>query len=160
MTPEEMEGLENQWDMLKGKLDQLKRDSTRGGGGAETPRDPLQPLQNAAAAPVVSAAVQEQVYVPATSRLEALRRDSSFLLKQRDSGTRATIEEQPAFEMGGQFSLKGLASFAEEVFSEPSFKELCDKGLNQQLQRTKDGATKDSRIEELAGISRGHKLSC
>lgn len=29
--------------------------------------------------------------------------------------------------------------------------ELCDKGLNGTLQRTKDGATAESRIQELAG---------
>jgi len=41
--------------------------------------------------------------------------------------------------------------------------ELCDKGLNGTLQRTKDGATAESRIQELAGTPRHllcHQPSC
>lgn len=44
-----------------------------------------------------------------------------------------------------------LATQAQELFDDPEFAELCDKGMNTQLQRTKDGATDKSRITELAG---------
>ena len=48
--------------------------------------------------------------------------------------------------------LPSLAAQAQELFDDPEFAELCDKGMNTQLQRTKDGATDKSRITELAGI--------
>lgn len=46
---------------------------------------------------------------------------------------------------------KSLAACARHLFDAPEFAELCEKGLNAQLQRTKDGATDKSRIAELAG---------
>lgn len=58
----------------------------------------------------------------------------------------------PHFEPAGQFETRSLASSAQELFGDASFKELCDRGMNFILQRTKDGATADSRIQELAGV--------
>ena len=46
---------------------------------------------------------------------------------------------------------RSLADLARELFNDTEFAELCDKGLNGQLQRTRDGATDKSRIAELAG---------
>ena len=60
-------------------------------------------------------------------------------------------ELQPVFEVGGHFETRSLASLATELFKDPAFMDLCDKGLNGTLQRTKDGATAESRIQELAG---------
>eukprot|EP00983_Pelagomonas_calceolata_P113349 1159973-Pelagomonas_calceolata.AAC.3 len=37
------------------------------------------------------------------------------------------------------------------VFEDPELTSSCDEGLNKQLRRTKDGATEQSRIQELAG---------
>jgi hypothetical protein len=45
-----------------------------------------------------------------------------------------------------------MIKHATEVFEDPELVALCDDGLNKQLQRTKDGATEASRIQELAGI--------
>jgi hypothetical protein len=44
-----------------------------------------------------------------------------------------------------------LAGVAEAGFSDPEFVQLCEQGLTAQLQRTRDGATTQSRITELAG---------
>ncbi len=41
--------------------------------------------------------------------------------------------------------------FAVQLFQDADLLDLCDDGLNKQLQRTKDGATEQSRIQELAG---------
>ena len=51
---------------------------------------------------------------------------------------------------------RSLAETARELFNDPDFAQLCEKGMNAQLQRTKDGATDKSRIAELAG--RQHPL--
>lgn len=40
---------------------------------------------------------------------------------------------------------------AADVFEDAELVKLCEEGLNKQLQRTKDGATEQSRIQELAG---------
>lgn len=44
---------------------------------------------------------------------------------------------------------------AVDVFQDPELTALCEDGLSKQLQRTKDGATEQSRIQELAGRSVG-----
>ena len=41
-----------------------------------------------------------------------------------------------------------------EVFEDSELVGLCEEGLNKQLQRTRDGATESSRIQELAGERR------
>ena len=85
-------------------------------------------------------------------------RDSSLLAdpsKQRTSALASTSTElQPVFELGGRFETRSLTGLATELFKDPAFVELCDKGLNGTLQRTKDGATAESRIQELAGMAK------
>lgn len=49
---------------------------------------------------------------------------------------------------------RSLAALAEELFEETVFKAACSKGVSMRLQRTKDGATQESRIHELAGERR------
>lgn len=91
------------------------------------------------------------------ARLEALRRETS-----RMSGAVAStpIKAKPPapvncqsgiqFEAAGQLDSRGLAALAIELFDD-KFKAACEKGLNATLQRTRDGATAESRIAELAG---------
>lgn len=92
----------------------------------------------------------------------ALLRDSTQMIdstKQRAAAAASTSNDpQPVFELGGRFETRSLAGLATELFKDPAFMELCDKGLNGTLQRTKDGATAESRIQELAGAS--HAVSC
>jgi hypothetical protein len=52
---------------------------------------------------------------------------------------------------GGAATDRSLAALAEELFEEAVFKAACSKGVSMRLQRTKDGATQESRIHELAG---------
>lgn len=46
---------------------------------------------------------------------------------------------------------KSITDLAEELFDEPGFLDLCGKAMNTNLQRTRDGATAESRVQELAG---------
>lgn len=55
------------------------------------------------------------------------------------------------FEAAGQWETPSLAQVAEELFSDSTFAEMCERGLTMQLKRTKDGATAETRIAELAG---------
>jgi nucleolar protein 58 len=66
---------------------------------------------------------------------------------------RASMMECVAFEEAGQWEAPSLAGLAEQLFSSPAFKDMCERGLNMQLKRTKDGATAETRIAELAGLS-------
>lgn len=47
-----------------------------------------------------------------------------------------------------------------ELFEESEVLTLCDDGLNKQLTRTKDGATEQSRIQELAAIVKTLRKVC
>lgn len=86
------------------------------------------------------------------------KRDSSFLVASRTQPEHHAAEDTSGnqaaiFELGGHFETRSLAGLANELFRDPTFMELCDKGLNGTLQRTKDGATAESRIQELAGTA-------
>ena len=52
-------------------------------------------------------------------------------------------------------SERSLAALAEELFEEATFKAACHQSVHMRLQRTKDGATQESRIQELGGVQIG-----
>ncbi|GIL75026.1 hypothetical protein Vretimale_2510 [Volvox reticuliferus] len=52
----------------------------------------------------------------------------------------------------GNLANTKAAKAAQEAFEEPAFLQSCTEGLTWQLQRTKDGATDKSRIQELAEL--------
>ncbi|KAL3132444.1 Nucleolar protein 58 [Trebouxia sp. C0010 RCD-2024] len=145
-----LENMENQYDLLKGTLDTLKRESIRASISGDA---------NKAGCPHVLGPHNAATIEPATrsniSRTTgALSRDSTQMTdstKQRTVAA-ASSEPQPVFELGGRFETRSLAGLATELFKDPAFMELCDKGLNGTLQRTKDGATAESRIQELAAL--------
>ena len=174
-----LENMENQYDLLKGTLDTLKRESMRY-VSHEAKRAEIKEKwpchcisSNVCRASIsgdASKAGSAQVLGPhnpadnevaarsSLSRTAAsLLRDSSLLAdpsKQRTTALASTSNElQPVFELGGRFETRSLAGLATELFKDPAFVELCDKGLNGTLQRTKDGATAESRIQELAGVA-------
>ena len=64
---------------------------------------------------------------------------------------RLSVPEADPFESAGQWEAPSLAQVAEELFSDAAFAEMCERGLTMQLKRTKDGATAETRIAELAG---------
>ncbi|CAL5219289.1 g1094 [Coccomyxa viridis] len=65
---------------------------------------------------------------------------------------RMSMSEMDPFEAAGQWDAPSLAQVAEELFSDAMFAEMCERGLTMQLKRTKDGATAETRIAELAGL--------
>ncbi len=45
-----------------------------------------------------------------------------------------------------------FAAVAQRLLNDPMLRDQCERGLTAQLQRTKDGATSETRIQELAGM--------
>ena len=72
---------------------------------------------------------------------------------------RLSLPEADPFESAGQWEAPSLAQVAEELFSDSAFAEMCERGLTMQLKRTKDGATAETRIAELAGQLSRHSLA-
>ena len=64
---------------------------------------------------------------------------------------RMSMSEMDPFEVAGHWDAPSLVQVAEELFSDATFAEMCERGLTMQLKRTKDGATAETRIAELAG---------
>ena len=56
------------------------------------------------------------------------------------------------FEAAGQYDMQVLSKLAVQLFDDADFLQLCDKGMNSQLTRSKDGATAETKIVELAGM--------
>lgn len=81
------------------------------------------------------------------ARLECLKRES-----YRPSVSGAGAAQQVQFESAGPVDCQGLTKLALQLFEDEQFKQLCDKGLNAQLTRSKDGATQETKIQELADI--------
>jgi len=54
----------------------------------------------------------------------------------------------------GDAKIPCLQSMAKSLFEAPEIQQQCDKALNWQLKSSKDGATKDSRIAELAELTK------
>ena len=95
------------------------------------------------------------------ARLEALRRDARGVSGPSTAALPlATVDynqpRQPTAEAGTVDDPKpaeSLTALAAELFGDERFRAACAKGLNARLQRTRDGATAESRISELAGKS-------
>lgn len=76
------------------------------------------------------------------ARLDALKRES---VRPSFAGP------QPQFEAAGGLDLHTLSRLANQLFNDEQFLQLCDKGMSSQLTRSKDGATEETKIMELAG---------
>ena len=59
-----------------------------------------------------------------------------------------------AFEEAGQPGRRpAWRAWRSSCSTTRAFKDMCERGLSMQLKRTKDGATAETRIAELAGLS-------
>lgn len=122
---------------LAARLQALKRESS-------------QPLEGKASADVrpsqASGKFQQAIGQLAKALLPTTRDNIQAGLDHRTS-----FSDIISFEAAGQWETPSLAQVAEELFSDSAFAEMCERGLTMQLKRTKDGATAESRIAELAG---------
>lgn len=149
--------MEQQFGVLEGRLQALKRESLRPAAAAATvpAPAPIAPL-TAAATQLQPAAELPEAGAAAVgglaARLNALKRESvrpSFTGHAPGSGAGGV-----QFEAAGQLDMHTLSRLAGQLFNDEAFLALCDKGMNSQLTRSKDGATEETKIMELAGERR------
>lgn len=190
--------MEQQFDLLQGRLHALKRNAARPepqpaarptpAAATQQQQQPALPAaarqqptpQPAAAAGAASAAVaaaaaataampppppphvtsrqREDVDAGAASttatfnglaaRLESLRRES---VRPSFAGGGAAAQGGLQFEAAGQIDTQALSRLALALFEEREFKALVERGMGAQLTRSRDGATEETKIKELAG---------
>eukprot|EP00889_Picochlorum_renovo_P001469 jgi/Picre1/28499/NNA_003903.t1 len=68
-------------------------------------------------------------------------------LRQREKPSSSVTNDD-----GKAFDSQGLSRSAQQLFGDAEFVGLCEKGLKAQLTRTRDGATQEMRMRELAEI--------
>lgn len=82
------------------------------------------------------------------ARLESLKRESLRPSIAPPSTSQAGIQ----FEAAGPVDSTALRRLAGQLFDDESWKQLYDKGMNAKLTRSRDGATEETKIKELAGM--------
>ena len=148
------EQMEQQFDLLQGRLHAIRRDSLRpsisGASVCNAPAAPTAPT----AAPASSLADEDRDQPLAAAappmgglaaKLETLKRES-----MRPSFA-SSGPQQVQFEAAGQYNMQALSRLAQQLFGDQEFSALCERGMNAQLTRSKDGATDETKIKELAG---------
>lgn len=141
------EQMEQQFDLLQGRLHAIKRDSRRpsisgiplGAHNAAAMPTPtsLRPSEEPAAAP--------QPIDGLAAKLESLKREAVRPSFASAGGA------QVQFEAAGQYDMQALSRLAQQLFGDKEFSALCEKGMKAELTRSKDGATDETKIKELAG---------
>ena len=120
---------------------------------------PPLPVQHSGSSHQVGIRAWPETEVPSTAaaaasfggiaaRLESLKRESlrpSLAGPAPGGGTGS--QQGVQFEAGGQFDGQALTKLALTLFEEEGFRQLCDKGMNAQLTRSKDGATEETKIK-------------
>lgn len=153
LPPPQKQHMEDQFNLLRNRLHAIKRESVRpsiSGAPNATPQQASAPAQAAApAAAAAPSAVQRHEDTPLfggiIAKLESLKRDSIKPSVAGPSGAGAQ------FEAAGQYDMQALSKMAVQLFDDKEFLQLVDKGMNSQLTRSKDGATSETKITELAG---------
>ncbi len=149
LTAPHREHMEQTFDQLQGRLHAIKRDSRRPSiSGATIAINPASsgPASALNDLPAAAAAAAAAPMGGLAAKLESLKRESvrpSF----SNSG-----QQQVQFEAAGQYDMHALSRLAQQLFADPEFSALCEKGMNAQLTRSKDGATEETKIKELAGM--------
>ena len=133
---------------LAARLQALKRESAQLLESSSTTSAPDLPPSSGPVAAQVSTSFHGRALQPTT-------RENA----RTSVGAERTSLGEICFEAAGQWETPSLAQVAEELFSDPTFAEMCERGLTMQLKRTKDGATAETRIAELAGVSSATVLS-
>ncbi|KFM25415.1 Kinesin-1 [Auxenochlorella protothecoides] len=82
------------------------------------------------------------------ARLESLKRESLRPSIAPPSTSQAGIQ----FEAAGPVDSTALRRLAGQLFDDESWKQLYDKGMNAKLTRSRDGATEETKIKELADM--------
>eukprot|EP00775_Hariotina_reticulata_P012257 gene12257-12395_t len=171
-----MDKLQSEYEALQQKLALLKRDTNRDNGRLQqsTPMSALQahkvldsaaPGTATAAACITTApalAPDSMLSGAAAARCHSTNNDTGPLgslagLQNCDNlQLSCSIPDAAgviqALHLIDKYPGSRLAQLAGSIFSSSEFLQQCEQGLSAQLQRTRDGATAQSRITELAGL--------
>jgi kinesin family protein C1 len=120
--------LEKSMEALQGKLETIKQTPVLVGGRTASRMQP----ESVGTQATTSSSVNGLA-----AKLESLR--------QREKPSMAP-------SLKGEFDFQGMSTSAQQLFGDAEFAALCDKGLNAQLTRTKDGGTQETKMRELADI--------
>eukprot|EP00884_Botryococcus_braunii_P021019 jgi/Botrbrau1/7600/Bobra.0159s0049.1 len=123
--------IQGDWNQLSEQLDVLKRQTVRSS---------------------ILRSAEDFQMVPASLNTSGPSLLGSQFSLPRDSLALAPSPNGPVFEPITAVEGQNLMALADQLFTEAAFVELCERGMNARLQRTKDGATAESRINELAGL--------
>lgn len=166
-----MDKLQSEYEALQQKLALLKRDTNRDGGRLQsTPMSAMQARKADAVAAAAGASVTVGGIMTAAAPDSILTAGIAARNHSGDTGTLVSLAALQSCEnlqlqcsipdtAGIMKSLQFLDKFpgshlgqlASSSFNDAEFLTQCEQALSAQLQRTKDGATAQSRIAELAG---------
>lgn len=165
-----MDKLQSEYEALQQKLALLKRDTNRDGGRVPlTPMSAMQARKASTAAAtacavsvggIMTAAAPDSIVNPSsaahggdTGTLNSLCSMQSCENLQLHCSIPDTAGIMRSLQFLDRFPGSRLGQLASSTFNDADFLSQCEQALSAQLQRTKDGATAQSRIAELAGES-------
>lgn len=131
----DMDKLQSEYNALQQKLALLKRD----------PRDQMRPQQ-----PTPSQSTLQSKQDLSSAQSDCLNTHDNLQAQCNIQDAALALQ---SLQFHGKYSNSELGQLATATFEEAEFVRLCEQGLTAQLQRTKEGATAQSRILELAGTS-------
>lgn len=149
------EQMEHQLDLLQGKLHSIRRESLRpsiiGHHQGSAPS-----ISTRAAPLAIEAPAAADNIGSLAAKLESLKRETA-----RPSYAATSLSNQPTAVHLDSATAPGqqqhdsttLSRLAQQLFNDKEFIALCEKGMHAQLTRTKDGATEETKIKELASTS-------
>jgi hypothetical protein len=135
-----------QFDALQGKLHAIKRDGHRPSISG------VPPGLVAVRAAIPSSAEDLPTIGGLAARLESLKRENarpSFI---------GTTAQPIQLEAAGHSDTSALSRAAVQLFGDKDFVAMCEHGMSAQLTRSKDGATEETKIKELAGMLMSQNL--
>jgi kinesin family member C1 len=152
LPPPQREHMEQQFDLLQGRLQSISTSSRRASLAGNSSTNGLKPAVCASLPPLSECddfpAAPPREINGLAAKLESLKRADTL----RQTGAQAISHQGTALEGPGQFDAHALSRCAQALFGDQEFNSLCEKGMSAQLTRSRDGATDDTKIKELAGI--------
>lgn len=148
-------------EALQGKLLSIRREGVPVGGGRVEVAKSLQERGASGVASghqglVVSSRQQQRPLEKSNgfdglaAKLESLKRDVP-VTAPKSAGKGMAVALPGGDAVDRQFDVNALSRSAHQLFGDEGFIAMCEKGLTAQLSRSKDGATQDTKLKELAG---------
>jgi hypothetical protein len=144
-----MDRLQTEYDALQQKLALLKRDSLRGGVSAAAAPAPPAAAAAAAGPPArLACGGTDEAQPHGAAEAKATSVSEGGAQAQQSDAAAALA----AIRFGGRHDGSALCAAAAEAFdADEDFVRMCEQAVGAQLRKTREGATSQSRMLELAG---------